>query len=87
MPERYDDWGDPVRSSNRDEPFDYSVRGLAKPLARAFREYRAMILWAFVALCLYLFWGSGGPRVTPTDWKLFAYAQYDMPNIAAKARY
>jgi hypothetical protein len=86
MPERYDDWGDPVRSSNH-EPIEYSVRGLAKPIARAFREYRAMILWAFVALCLYLFWGSGGERVAPIDWKLFAYAQYVMLNRAPKRQH
>jgi hypothetical protein len=76
MPERYDDWGNPIRASNH-EPIEYSFRGLAKPLARTFREYRAMILWAIVALGLYLFWGSGEPRAPPIDWKQFAYVQYD----------
>ena len=86
MPERYDDWGDPVRSNNH-EPIEYSVRGLAKPIARTFREYRAMILWALVALGLYLFWGSGGPRVAPIDWKLFAYAQYVTLHMSSRPRY
>lgn len=74
MPERYDDWGNPIRPAHH-EPVEYSIRGLSKPLLRSFREYRAVLLWAIVAIGLYMFFGTGPPKQPPIDWKLFAYVQ------------